>query len=90
MTGSKCKPHVDDEVRRALARARRFLANNGIDFAAIVHREDAARLMMEFAKTRRGVFGADEDGAEGNAGETRCTAKTRNIKATPALFCKRF
>lgn len=53
MTGSKCKPEADDEVRRTLARACRFLADHGIDSAAIVHREDAARLMVEFAKLEK-------------------------------------
>ena len=49
MTGSKCNPEADDEVRKAMARARKFLADRGIDCAAIIHREDAARLMVEFA-----------------------------------------
>jgi stage V sporulation protein SpoVS len=49
MTGSKCNPEADDEVRKAMARARKFLADSGIDCAAIIHREEAARLMVEFA-----------------------------------------
>lgn len=53
MTSSKRKPKADDEVRTALARARRFLADHGIDSAAIIHREDAARFMVDFAKLER-------------------------------------
>jgi hypothetical protein len=53
MTGSKLNPKADDEVRRALARARRFLADNGIDSAALIHREGAACLMVEFAKLKK-------------------------------------
>jgi hypothetical protein len=53
MTSSKCKPEAGDEARRALARARRFLADHGIDSAAIIHREDAARFMVEFAKLEK-------------------------------------
>jgi hypothetical protein len=49
MTGSKCKPKAADEVRKAMARARKFLADRGIDCAAPIHREDAARFMVEFA-----------------------------------------
>jgi hypothetical protein len=49
MTGSKCNPEADDEVRKAMARARKFLADHGIDCAAPIHREDAARFMVEFA-----------------------------------------
>lgn len=49
MTGSKCKAKADDEVRKAMAQARKFLTNNGIDCAAPIHREDAARFMVEFA-----------------------------------------
>ena len=49
MTSSKCKPKADDEVRRAMARARKFLADKGIDCAAPIRREDAARFMVEFA-----------------------------------------
>ena len=32
-----------------MARARKFLADRGIDCAAPIHREDAARFMVEFA-----------------------------------------
>jgi hypothetical protein len=53
MTDSKCKPKADDEVRKALTRARRFLADHGIDSAAIIRREDAARFMVEFAKLEK-------------------------------------
>jgi stage V sporulation protein SpoVS len=49
MTNSKRKPEADDEVRKAIARARKFLADKGIDCAAPIHREDAARFMVEFA-----------------------------------------
>jgi hypothetical protein len=49
MTDSKCNPEAEDEVRRAMARARKFLADRGIDCAAPIHREDAARFMVEFA-----------------------------------------
>ena len=57
MTGSKCKPEADDEAQRTLARARRFLADNGIDCAAIIHREDAACFMVEFAKLEKEFSG---------------------------------
>jgi hypothetical protein len=32
-----------------MARARKFLADHGIDCAAPIHREDAARFMVKFA-----------------------------------------
>ncbi len=32
-----------------MARARKFLADRGIDCAAPIHREDVARFMVEFA-----------------------------------------
>jgi hypothetical protein len=32
-----------------MARARKFLAERGIDCTAPIHREDAARFMVEFA-----------------------------------------
>ena len=32
-----------------MARARKFLVDRGIDCAAPIHREDAARFMVEFA-----------------------------------------
>jgi len=49
MTGSKCKPEADNKVRKAMARARKFLADRGIDCAALIHREDAAHFMVGFA-----------------------------------------
>jgi hypothetical protein len=48
MPGSKCNPEADDEVRKAMARARKVLDNHGIDCATPIHREDAARFMVEF------------------------------------------
>jgi len=48
------KPEADDEGRRALCRARRFLSDHGIDSAALIHREDAARLMVKFAILEKG------------------------------------
>ena len=49
MTDSKSNPEADDEVRSAMTRARKFLADRGIDVASPIHREDAARFMVEFA-----------------------------------------
>jgi hypothetical protein len=43
------KSNADDEVRKVTARARRFLADRGITCAVPIHREDAARFMVEFA-----------------------------------------
>jgi hypothetical protein len=46
MTGSKCKPKSGGPwpVRAA------FLPIHGVDSASLIHREDAACLMVEFAK----------------------------------------
>jgi stage V sporulation protein SpoVS len=50
MTGSKRKSEADGEAEKAMARARKFLADHGIDCVSPIHREDAAGLMVEFAK----------------------------------------
>ena len=49
LADSRCNPKADDEVRKAMARARKHLAESGIDCATPIHREDAARFMVEFA-----------------------------------------
>ncbi len=53
MTGPKRKPEADDEVRKVMARARKFLAARGVDCAVPIHREDAARFMVEFARLEK-------------------------------------
>jgi hypothetical protein len=45
----KSHSEADNPDQRAVARARRFLDDQGIDVAAILHREDATRMMVRFA-----------------------------------------
>jgi hypothetical protein len=49
MTCSKCNPEADEEVRKAIVRARKSLIDSGIECATPIHREDAARFMVEFS-----------------------------------------
>jgi hypothetical protein len=44
----KSQPEIDNSDQWALARARRFLDDQGIDAAAIIHGEDATRMMVRF------------------------------------------
>jgi len=49
MADSEFNPKADDEARKVMARARKHIAESGIDCAAPIHRQDAARFMVEFA-----------------------------------------
>ena len=53
MTDRKSKVRAGVSDDEALVRARQFLADHGIDHAAIIHREDAANFMVEFAALER-------------------------------------
>jgi len=53
MTDRKRKVATSDNDHQALVRARRFLEDHGIDSAAIIHREDAAHFLVEFASFER-------------------------------------
>ena len=55
MTNSNRVPEANDEVRKATARARKFLAASGINSTALIHREDAAHFMVGFALLEKEV-----------------------------------
>ena len=49
VTHSKYKQEADDNVRKPMSRARKFLADRGVDCASPIHREEAAQFMVGFA-----------------------------------------
>lgn len=85
MTGSKCRQEADDDVRKAMARARKFLVDRGIDCAAPIHREDAARFMVEFAVLETD-FSEEMRLARKMMRDRHHAAKTGRLLAALALF----
>ena len=57
----------------AMARARKFLAQSGIDSAAPIHREDAAPFHGGFRDLQKGILGIcgkHKGGTESKGGQT--------------------